>query len=133
MRRTSRGFTLIELLIAVVVVGILAAVALPSYNSQMRKGRRAEAHSALMQIQNAQERWRTSNTQYSGSLAALGVTTPTSGGNYALSITGASGTGYVATATAQGKQSGDSACATITVTVAAATTTTGPSDACWGR
>lgn len=133
MRRPLRGFTLIELVIVMVVVGILAAIAVPSYTAQMRKGRRAEAHSALMQIQSAQERWRTNNVQYSGTLAALGVTTPTSGGNYALALSGAGATGYTATATAQAKQAGDSACATITVTVAGATTTYGPSNACWGR
>lgn len=138
MRRLSRGFTLIELMIALVVAGILAAIAVPSYRDQMRKGRRAEAHSALMQIQTSQERFRTNNVQYASNLTAaapvgLGLSSTSSGGNYALAIAGASATAYTATATAQAKQAGDSACAAITVTVAGATTTYGPSNACWGR
>ena len=42
MKKTS-GFTLIELLITIAVVGILAAIAVPSFQEQVRKGRRAEA------------------------------------------------------------------------------------------
>ena len=42
MKRT-RGFTLIEIIIAVTIIGILVAIAVPSYQNHLRKGRRAEA------------------------------------------------------------------------------------------
>ena len=133
MRRHARGFTLIELLIGMVVVAILAAVALPAYNQQLRASRRAEAREALMQIQAAQERWRTNNATYAASVAALGQSATTGQGNYALAISGATATAYTATATAQAKQASDSACGAITVAVAGNTMTYGPSNLCWGR
>ena len=46
----SNGFTLVELLIAVAIVGILTAIALPSYNSSVVKGSRASVQTELMQI-----------------------------------------------------------------------------------
>lgn len=61
------GFTLIELMIAVVVVAILAAIAIPAYNEQTRKSRRAEAKVALMEIVQSKERFLTINSTYANS------------------------------------------------------------------
>lgn len=55
--RKRAGFTLIELMITVAVVGVLAAIALPSYDYAIRKARRAEARTALMQMLQVQERY----------------------------------------------------------------------------
>ena len=60
----QRGFTLIELMITVAVVAILAAIALPSYQEQVRKSRRSEAISTLGELQLRQERWRANNPSY---------------------------------------------------------------------
>lgn len=60
----SPGFTLIELMIAVAVVGILAAIAYPSYQDSVRKSRRADAKSALLDAAQRQERFYTENNQY---------------------------------------------------------------------
>ena len=66
----QRGFTLIELMITVAVVAILAAIALPSYQEQVRKSRRSEAISTLGELQLRQERWRANNPSY-GTLSQI--------------------------------------------------------------
>ncbi|MBK9136243.1 MAG: prepilin-type N-terminal cleavage/methylation domain-containing protein [Betaproteobacteria bacterium] len=68
--RRGRGFTTIELLIAIVILGILLAVALPSYQSSMRKSRRAEAFTALTSIQQGQERHRSIHPTFTTNLTA---------------------------------------------------------------
>lgn len=70
--RCSRGFTLIELMIAVAVVGILCALAYPSYVESIRKSRRAEAKSALLELASRQERYFTTHNAYAETPAALG-------------------------------------------------------------
>lgn len=59
-----RGFTLIELMIVVAVIGLLAAIAYPSYTSQIAKGRRAECRSGLLQSMQQQERYYSQYTAY---------------------------------------------------------------------
>jgi type IV pilus assembly protein PilE len=63
--KSNRGLTLIELLLAVVIVGILAAIAIPVYNSYLQQARRADAKTALEQLRAAQEMWRAENGGYS--------------------------------------------------------------------
>ncbi len=93
-RRGHSGFTLIEVLIAVIIVGVLLAVALPSFMDSMRKGRRSEAFAAMAALQQAQERFRSSNTAYSTALPS-GIASPTGpAGYYTLSVVSASATGY---------------------------------------
>ncbi len=60
----TRGFTLIELLIAVVIVGILSAIAYPAYQNSVTQSRRADAQGALTQLSNAMERVFTQNNTY---------------------------------------------------------------------
>ena len=62
------GFTLIELVIAVAIVALLLAVALPSFMDSVRKSRRSDAYFALNAVVQAQERFRANNANYSSSL-----------------------------------------------------------------
>jgi type IV pilus assembly protein PilE len=64
MKSTSRGFTLVELMVAVLVVGILAAVAIPSYRSYVLRATRAEAKQALLARASDLERCYTRNNTY---------------------------------------------------------------------
>lgn len=121
-RRTERGFTLIELMIAIAVLGIVAAVALPSFMDSIRKGRRAEAFAALAALQQAQERWRANHASYTTDLSSAGLNLPstTSGGYYAIAVDAADNTGYTATASAaSGKsQAADGRCVRLRVRAA---------------
>lgn len=69
-----KGFTLIELMIAVAVVGILSAIAYPSYQSYVVSSRRADAMSTLEQAAGTMERFFTINGNYNG--ASAGTTIP---------------------------------------------------------
>ncbi|CAN0415238.1 unnamed protein product [Phaeothamnion confervicola] len=60
------GFTLIELLIAVAIVGILAAVALPAYNQYIVRGKLGEAYANLLAIRTQSEQWYQDNRSYAG-------------------------------------------------------------------
>ena len=144
-RRRLNGFTLIELMIAVAVVGILLAVALPSFLDSIRKGRRAEAFAALSAIQQAQERWRSNNALY-GTLSNLTIASSTSGGNYTLAVTANTATGYEATADGSGSgQNNDGQCTKLSVRVdrgaityasctgSGCTFTFAATDRCWSR
>lgn len=60
------GFTLMEIMIVVVVLSILASIAVPAYNEQVRKGRRADAMAAMNETAQALERFYTLNNTYTG-------------------------------------------------------------------
>lgn len=72
MRSQSRGFTLIEIMITVVIVGILAAIAYPSYLDQVRRGHQTEVQGQIMEFAAALEAHRAKNFSYAGaSISAL--------------------------------------------------------------
>ena len=116
--KKNRGMTLIELLIVVTIVAILAGVALPSWDSQVKKARRADARNTLMSVQVEQEKYRADNGSYASSMNALGLGTynSTSRDYYNVSIVSSSATAFVASAapnTNSGQNSDD--CGTFAI------------------
>ena len=99
--KKSKGMTLVELLIVVAIVAILASVALPSWNSQVQKARRADARNTLTFVQVEQEKYRADTGSYAPSMTALGFgsyNSPTRD-YYNISIVSSSETAFVASAT----------------------------------
>ena len=96
-----RGMTLIELMVVVVVVAILASIAYPAYQDSIRKSRRADAKSALMDATARMERHFTQFSRYSGTLANSGIQATSPEGFYTITatITGANSQTFTLTAT----------------------------------
>jgi type IV pilus assembly protein PilE len=118
MRRADRhaGVTLIELMITVAVVALLAAVAYPSYVEQVRKSKRTDARTALLQASQQLERCYTRNQRFDTCALTLPFTTPQ--GTYQISN---GGTAFTTTtfrlvATPQGSQTADTKCGSFSIT-----------------
>ena len=125
--KQHRGFTLIELMIVVTIVGILVAIAWPSYNNQVQKTRRADAQSALLQAAQTLERCFTRTNTYVG----CAVPNQSPDGFYTLDVD-AEPTSFVLSAEPQGRQANDN-CGTFTLTqLGARGSGGGAADRCWG-
>lgn len=127
----NKGFTLIELMIAVAIIGILAAIAYPSYVEYTKKTRRAEASAVLFEAAQVAERRFSQAGVYTG--AQIPARSPMTGDavyTVALAAGAAGDGGYLITATAVpgGVMAGDD-CATMTINALGQTTPV--NDKCW--
>lgn len=139
------GFTLIELMIVCVIAAILASIAIPSYQAQVRKSRRTDARTALLDLAGREERFLSVNNSYSQTPSDLGYsgTFPQNVGSnyYSVNVTtpdpAATGTApsFIITATAINTQASDSDCLTLSVNQVGQQTSTGTGTAatCWGN
>ena len=125
--RTS-GFSLMELLVAVGIVGIITAVAVPSYKTYVQKSNRAGAQSHLMDIAQAQQQYVVDNRAYASTLTELnGMTTPADVDKYyTITIDVAAGPPPTFTVAATPK-AGTTQASDVTLTINQANTKT-PSD-----
>jgi len=130
-----KGFTLLELMITVAVVGILAAISIPSYMSHMVKVRRAAAAACLMEGAQYAERSYTTNMKYAGMEIdkAFGGCRTELNTHYELSLNADDKT-YTLTATPINRQlTSDTKCGALTIdnTGAKGFTGTGELAECW--
>ena len=132
MRRGVRGFTLIEVLVVFVIIGILGALALPSYLTALRKGNRSDVKAIMMESAQFMERYYTTNKTYAGASPLSAVSPKGSSGaavkyNVSWSVT-PTGSLYTMQAIPANGQVGDS-CGTLTLSnTGAQTAATG---GCW--
>jgi type IV pilus assembly protein PilE len=138
--KTNTGFTLIEVMIVVVIIGVIAAIALPSYLDYTKQARRADAKTALFAVQLAEEKYRANNPSY-GSLTDLSFSDPfiSPEGYYSITVvkvdtSGATPSTYTATAapTTKNNQNTDD-CGNFVATSADLYTAGGDDEICWQK
>lgn len=125
----KNGFTLIELLIAVAIIGILAAIAYPSYQDSVRKTRRAEAQAIMIEYASFAERSFTENNNYAAATQA-GAAPLIDDTNFYNYTVVAAATTFDVTAAPLGAQANDT-CGTMTLDETNARTITGAEAGCW--
>lgn len=160
--KKSTGFTLVELMIVIVIISILMTIAVPAYTSQIRKSRRTEARTAVLDLAAREERFYSTGNTYSDKQTDLGYATSgtatlaapggitLNSGYYNLQVafvpaapsaTPPTPPTYTITATAIGAQANDTDCQSFSVNQIGQQTATNSggatsatiNSACWGN
>lgn len=150
-KNIMKGFTLIEMMIVVAILGIVSAIAIPSYTEYVRKGKRTDAKVELLRIAQLQESYFVQNLSYAKDLTTgagglgIGATVESEQGEYTITVSsltpagcnGVSGanacTGYTLLASGNGAQSSDK-CGNFSITNTGVKNTTGTGETtqrCW--
>lgn len=139
-RDVAAGFTLIELVITLSVLALLSSIAYPAYLEQTGKGRRAEAHVALLKTAAKQEKYFADHGTFTADMTELGLNADpyvTERGFYSIDATlSDGGRRYVLTATRAGAQVNDTVCGDLTfsslnIRSAINNSDTNPTKHCW--
>lgn len=126
-----KGFTFIELMIVIVIIGIISAIAYPSYLSQLQKSRRVDAQTALLELAQYMERYYTTNGTYVGAVLPFTASPKDDSTKYYnLSVSGLAANAYTLsgvpiTTSSQATES----CGTLTLSQTGAKTPT--TAGCW--
>lgn len=134
MKYQQKGFTLIEVMIVVAVIGILSAIAMPSYNEYIRRGHRAEARAGLLQAAQWMERAATATGTYPLTAAFPDTLKTIESKRYAISLASVGGAAFTLTATPALGQVGDK-CGNLTLnhTGVRGASGTAPLTDCWNK
>ncbi|HEX9877850.1 MAG TPA: type IV pilin protein [Gammaproteobacteria bacterium] len=112
-----RGFTLIELMIAIVIISILAVVAYPAYQDQVRRARRGDGKATLLDVAQRLERCYTRFGRYDDANCNVALPLSSAEGFYTVSAVGAiTSAAFTLAATPQNVQVGDTRCGVLRLT-----------------
>lgn len=100
MKRHAKGFTLIELMLVILIIGILAAIAMPQYDDYVTRTNRTAAQQYLLELASAEQQYLLDSRSYTSTIANLGVSEPSAiSGVYTVTIAVSAGPpGFVITA-----------------------------------
>jgi len=134
IKTRTAGFTLIEVMIVVIIVGVLAAIAIPQYQAYVMRSNRTEGQALLTEAAARQERYFTQNSTYADTVAKLGYASANSQNNlYTLSIPVFTAVTFELRADPINQQANDVDCGRLELTHTGEKRASGPdgADECW--